>query len=87
MVLVRIFVEAGRMHLACLLALSMVLRCIIASFLLTAIGASGMALLSFSMVAFITRGSPSNGVRGTTYRVAVAENDTRQALQPGRPIE
>uniref|UniRef100_A0A915K107 Uncharacterized protein n=1 Tax=Romanomermis culicivorax TaxID=13658 RepID=A0A915K107_ROMCU len=32
-------------------------------------------------------GSPSNGVRGTTYRVAAAENDTWQALRPGRPIE
>uniref|UniRef100_A0A915J695 Uncharacterized protein n=1 Tax=Romanomermis culicivorax TaxID=13658 RepID=A0A915J695_ROMCU len=52
---VPIFIETGRMHLACLFTLSMELRCIIPVFLLTAIMASGLTLLSFSTVAIITR--------------------------------
>uniref|UniRef100_A0A915IXB6 Uncharacterized protein n=1 Tax=Romanomermis culicivorax TaxID=13658 RepID=A0A915IXB6_ROMCU len=52
---VRIFLKTGRMHLARLLPLSTVWRCINAAFLLMAIPASGLTLLSFSMVAIITR--------------------------------
>uniref|UniRef100_A0A915J720 Uncharacterized protein n=1 Tax=Romanomermis culicivorax TaxID=13658 RepID=A0A915J720_ROMCU len=55
MELVRVFIDTGRMHLACLFALSAVRQYIIAAFLLTALPISGLALLSVSTVAIITK--------------------------------